>query len=217
MATSVDICNLALSILGDSGTVTSVNPPDGSDQSGHCARWYPVALRRILESNAWSFATKRIKLTKLNNVDIAGYGYKWAYALPSQLLRPLKIEPEDFLFGGASPDRCPALGRFELGLIENDTHRVLFCDIDNPVLTYVSYVDNANLFPGYFIDALMLLLASYLYGPVKRSDSTSQTVVGIMKQYETALSKAKTEDAQTSMRRQQTPYEASQLRARRVL
>ena len=62
----------------------------------------------------------------------------------------------------------------------------------------------------------MLLLASYLYGPVKRADTTSQTVVNIMKQYEAALTKAKTEDAQISMRRREAHYLASQLRAREV-
>lgn len=216
MATSVDICNLALSILGDDGTVVSIMPPDGSDQAGHCARWYPVALRRILESNPWSFATKRSQLTKLNNVDASIYGYKGAYALPSQLLRPLKIESAEYLSEGIDSNLYPELGRFELGIVENNTNRVLFCNITDPVLTYVSYVDTADLFPGYFIDALMLLLASYLYGPMKRSDTTSQTVVGLMRQYEAALSKAKTEDAQISMRRREMPYIASQLRAREV-
>lgn len=216
MATSVDICNLALSILGDDGTVVSLIPPNCSDQAGHCARWYPVALRRILESNPWSFATKRSQLTKLNNVDASIYGYKGAYALPSQFMRALKIESAEYLSEGIDSDLYPELGHFELGLVENNTNRVLFCNVTDPVLTYVAYVDNASLFPGYFVDALMLLLASYLYGPVKRADTTSQTVVNIMKQYEAALTKAKTEDAQISMRRREAHYLASQLRAREV-
>ena len=71
MATSVDICNLALSILGDDATVVSITPPAGSDQAGHCARWYPVALRRIGEANPGSVGTKRRQQTKGNKVGAA--------------------------------------------------------------------------------------------------------------------------------------------------
>ena len=131
-------------------------------------------------------------------------------------MRALKIESAEYLSEGIDSDLYPELGHFELGLVENNTNRVLFCNVTDPVLTYVAYVDNASLFPGYFVDALMLLLASYLYGPVKRADTTSQTVVNIMKQYEAALTKAKTEDAQISMRRREAHYLASQLRAREV-
>ncbi len=220
MATPVDICNLALSVLGDEAGVTSISPADGSDQSGHCARWYPVALRRMLESFAWSFAARRAELTQLNNITASIYGHKYAFALPSKCLRPVKIESKEWLNDAAhydsSHELSPAAASFELGLAENYTGRVLFCDIAAPILTYTSYCETAELFPGYFIDALVLLLASYLYGPIKRADVTSNTVLGILKQYEAALIKAKNEDAQMSMRRRCVDYVASQLRVREV-
>ena len=58
MATEVDICNMALSFLGDRATVTSINPPEGSAQAEHCARFYPMALNEMLAQARWSFATK---------------------------------------------------------------------------------------------------------------------------------------------------------------
>ena len=33
MASDVDVCNLALSHIGDTANVASINPPDGSVQS----------------------------------------------------------------------------------------------------------------------------------------------------------------------------------------
>lgn len=62
MASAVDICNLALARLGDSATVASIDPPEGSAQSEHCARFYPLARRQIFEAHNWSFLIRREKL-----------------------------------------------------------------------------------------------------------------------------------------------------------
>ena len=48
MSSVVDICNIALSRLGDRATVTSIDPPEGSAQADHCRRFYPIALKTIL-------------------------------------------------------------------------------------------------------------------------------------------------------------------------
>ena len=70
MSSVVDICNIALSRLGDRATVTSIDPPEGSAQADHCRRFYPIALKTILATYNWSFATTRkelmpIRLTKM--------------------------------------------------------------------------------------------------------------------------------------------------------
>ena len=59
MASEVDICNLALSHLGDTATIASLDPPEGSAQAEHCARFYPIARDSLLEMHAWGFATSR--------------------------------------------------------------------------------------------------------------------------------------------------------------
>jgi len=61
VASTVDICNLALGYLGDTATVSSLNPPDGSAQAQHCARFYPIA-RTSIEMNA---AGQQIILTNV--------------------------------------------------------------------------------------------------------------------------------------------------------
>ena len=80
MATAVDICNLSLGMLGDSGDVTSITPPDGSPQAGHCARWYPLALRKLYEEHDWSFAIRRARGVELSNIDKDLYEWKYAFS-----------------------------------------------------------------------------------------------------------------------------------------
>ena len=54
MASAVDICNLALSHLGDTATVASLDPPEGSAQAEHCARFYPVARDALVRGRPGS-------------------------------------------------------------------------------------------------------------------------------------------------------------------
>ena len=42
MFSVVEICNLALSHLGDRATVVSIDPPEGSAQAEHCKTYWPL-------------------------------------------------------------------------------------------------------------------------------------------------------------------------------
>lgn len=206
MATAVDICNLALSILGDSGDVTSIKPPDGSPQAGHCARWYPLALRKLFEEHDWSFAIRRSRGVELSNVDEDIYEWKHSFLLPSDCVRLLRVSE-------VGREGMPL--DFEVELYESNSGRAVFTDAKDIVLTYVSYVDTASIFPTYFVQALTLLLASFLLGPVKRSDSTSDVAVRLLQQYEAALSRAKTADSKAGVHRHRAEWPLpSGLRAR---
>ena len=64
MASDVDICNLALSFLGDDANVSSISPPEGSQQSEHCARFYPIARDGLLQMHNWNWASRRVALSQ---------------------------------------------------------------------------------------------------------------------------------------------------------
>lgn len=68
--TEVDLCNLALSHLGDTATVTSISPPDGSPQSIHCARFYPIARDALQEMHTWGFSTRKGAMPLLAQADV---------------------------------------------------------------------------------------------------------------------------------------------------
>ena len=76
MSSEVDICNLALSRLGDDASVASINPPEGSSQAEHCAQFYPIARNSMLQGHDWNFATRRETLALLSGVDT----FNWSYA-----------------------------------------------------------------------------------------------------------------------------------------
>lgn len=58
----VDICNMALSIIGEAPTVTAIDPADGSPHAATCALWYPKAREAVLALRNWSFASQRVAL-----------------------------------------------------------------------------------------------------------------------------------------------------------
>lgn len=58
----VDICNMALSVIGEAPTVTDISPADGSPHAALCALWYPKAREAVLSMRNWSFASQRVAL-----------------------------------------------------------------------------------------------------------------------------------------------------------
>lgn len=206
MATEVDICNLALGLLGDEAAVTSIAPPNGP-QSGHCSRWYPLALRKLFEEAPWAFATRRQKGVELASVDVGLYDYSHAFAVPSACVKLIALKD--------AQTKEPV--EYEVELIESNGSRAIFTDATDVVLVYVEYIKAATVYPTYFTQALVLLLAAYLVGSVKRSDSSSEMARQLFAQYEQALSRAKNQDARQGRqpRRNEWPLSAG-LKARSI-
>lgn len=91
MASEVDICNLMMAHLGDEANISEIDPPDGSIQAEHCARFYPIARDSLLEMHDWNFATKRVALTPTTLPDNAGWLY--AYLKPANTIRVIAVLP----------------------------------------------------------------------------------------------------------------------------
>jgi hypothetical protein len=116
MASVVDICNTALSHIGDSANVTSIEPPDGSAQAGYCAAFYPVAIAAILETHPWGFATVRSRTAPVWSASVCGTwnpllstwtpgtspsnpdsSWRFAYAYPANVVKMIAVLPEHAL------------------------------------------------------------------------------------------------------------------------
>ena len=89
MSNAVTICNLALSHLGDTATVASIQPPEGSVQAEHCARFYPQALRSLLALHHWGFATRYEPLQRVDREGDARFAY--VFALPAEALEMVAV------------------------------------------------------------------------------------------------------------------------------
>lgn len=160
MPSEVDICNLALSHLGDSATVASINPAEGSAQAEHCAIFYPQARDTLLEMHSWSFATRRASAALL---DSSAYNYRYAYAVPNRCLRILSVHAPTACLDEPSMD-------FELEADENGS-RILLTDMPDAVMRYTVALTDPTKFSPLFVDALAWLLASHLAGPLMKGDT----------------------------------------------
>lgn len=209
MATAIDICNLALAHLGDSATVSSITPPEGSAQAEHCARFYPIARDSLLERHNWNFATLRRTLALLASPAPPEWGY--VYDVPSDVLRVLAVyspDASDELIesGVAVPQN------FVRGIYDLTDTPAIFSDTEGAVLRYVQKVADPNRFSPLFVDALSYQLAGYLAGPVYKGEEGVKLGKQMRAVAEGLLTEAKQSDA--NQRRLTTEHRPASVRAR---
>ena len=180
MSTAVDICNMALAYLGDRATVTSIDPPEGSPQADHCARFYPIALGQILRAGSWSFATVRKPLSRVTDVPKEA---NFAYAYPSDCIELLSVHDE-----GGSHIREYSVGRSGDAL-------VLLTRVPVGWVVYSTSETPAEVLPSDLADALAHLLASKLAGAMLTGASGAQMAEEHLKIYLTLLKDVMQRDA----------------------
>jgi hypothetical protein len=154
---------MALSHIGSEARVSSISPPDGSVEAGHCADFYDMARTELLEPGNWNFALKRAALAQTTNLSDA---WAYAYVKPSDCQRALRVLRPSVTVtvftqdtvGAHTDDRDSAA--FD---IEGD---VIYSNEPAAVLIYTRDVVDANKFPASFTSALSFMLSSYLAGPI---------------------------------------------------
>lgn len=210
MASVVDICNLALSNLGDSAIVVSIDPPDGSAQAEHCARFYPIARNTMLEMATWSFATKRVTLAQVTNPSTT---WLYAYAMPSQVVNVLSVLPSDATDDYSQTFSPPDFAQFPNGFrdnpmlnaayspqpytIETDANGddIILTNVEDAVLRYTVLVDDPTKFSPLFVTALSWLLSSMLAGPLIKGDAGSSKAMQCLKIFQAWETQAEASDA----------------------
>jgi len=173
MTNVVTICNQALSHLGSDRLIESISPPDGSVQSRYCATFYGPARMEALEMFAWDFARTRAKLAQLASNPSRVWAF--AYALPSDCVRPLRIPPYN------SGRQLPLPYDDQDGARIDDNERgsatfqiegqALLTNEPEAELIYTRDVVDVTRFSPTFATALSYVLAAYLAGPLVRGDS----------------------------------------------
>lgn len=194
MASEVDICNLALAHLGDTATVASLDPPEGSAQAEHCARFYPMARDSLLESHPWGFATTRVLLGLLNETSPE---WRYAYAQPSDALSIVAILPPS---GHTATPNTPLTNSgavaqtfaCEVGIAGAD---VIFTNQADAILKYTSIVTDTTRFSPLFTMALTWHLASMLAGPILKGEAGAAESKRCATFMQNFLSKAMESDA----------------------
>lgn len=176
MASTIDICNLALANLGDDATVTALVPPDGSAQADFCVRFYPIARDAVIEAHAWSFATRRQSLAVIDTDELPGT-WQYAYALPNPFLSPISILQPQTPSLTSFPISDQSVTGSDLTLTDQGTQDfiietlsdgtlALFTNVEDAILRYIISVEDTSKFTPLFVVALSRLLASMLSGPL---------------------------------------------------
>jgi hypothetical protein len=210
MASAVGICNVALSHIGDSANVTSIDPPDGSAQAGHCATFYPVALSALLEMASWGFATVRGALAPLTANPSTTW--QFAYAYPADVVNVIAVLPQCALddysanFGeqcpwnSPQPDFANPAENFytpQPYATEQDGEgdQIILTNVCGAVLRYTIQVDDTTKFSPLFVLALSYLLASMLAGPIIKGEAGATMANAMLVKFQAFEAQAESSDA----------------------
>lgn len=151
MATSaVEICNLALALLGEAGIVSLAQA--NSEPARLCNLNYAAVRDELLRAQPWNFALTRRSLPRLAAAPT--FGFRNAFALPSEpfCLRAVR------LWAGAGWS-----GDFRI------EGRDLLADCDQADLLYIARIEVPALFDPIFVQCLAHRLAQRVAYPLTRN------------------------------------------------
>lgn len=188
MASIADIWNMALSMLGDTANVQSVDPPDATPQAAHCARFYPTCRDIVLGVHPWTFCTRResLALIDIDPEDIPGWAY--AYAVPVDMLTAVSVMEH-----GVGTPRP-----YVLELSPTDTAMIL-TNANQAVLRYTKQITDTTKYPATVVEVIATLLAAHIAGPLYKGGTGTKLAAEFRKGYHVALAKAATADKNQSL------------------
>ncbi len=140
MTAPADICNLALARIGQ-GKISSL--AEQSAAAVACNDLYDSARRAVLAMHSWRFATK---IDTLAPIDEVVPGYSFSYAIPSDSIHVIGLEPIS---------RVPSI---EFRVVGD----ALWTDDATGQIVYVWDQEDCNTFDPIFISALAYYLAADL-------------------------------------------------------
>jgi hypothetical protein len=188
MATVVDLNNVALGLLGDRATLTSIDPPEGSAQADHCARFWPIARDEALASEDWQFASTYATVVAL---DEEHEHWTYVYTLPADCLIVREGRyGEDAVFAGLDP----VSPQFEMSTNASGTI-VLLTHADVMSVRYTRRVTNPTRYPPKLVTAMAYLLASYLAGPIVKGKAGVQMSIAMRQMWDKLSKEAAVTDA----------------------
>lgn len=167
MASQIDICNLALVLVGEETLATL----DESKSGRLLNRLWDITRDDVLRDHPWNFAKKRTTLAQL--ADAPEWGYAYQYQLPVDCLRVIGLN-------GRETDY-----RVEGGTIQTNEATCY--------LEYVARIEDPTLYDSRFVDALAAKLAARIAYPLSGSAAMAEKMAAV---YEKALAGATGIDSQ---------------------
>lgn len=195
MASAVQICNQALSHVGSEARVSSISPPDGSVEAGHCSAFYDQARTELLEPGNWRFSLKRALLAQTANLSNA---WAYAYVLPSDCLRALRILRAHTSVTVFNQNSASATTDDRDSAPFDIEGSVLYSNEPDAVLLYGQDVTDTTKFSPTFTACFGHLLASYLAGPIVKGNEGTRLGIALRQQAMTLADVSATASANAS-------------------
>lgn len=189
MASMIDICNLALSHLGEGETIADLE--EGSVNADRCAVYYPIALGQMLERHDWGFATVRTTLALLS--DDTGTAWTYSYSVPTSYVRAIAVLYPEAADNQNQPFDIETLANGDLAI---------FTNVEDAILRYVKRVTDTAKFTPLFVTALSRLMAGYLAGPIIKGTDGMRVGQAQMQQFEVDFARAAAADANSGHKTQ---------------
>jgi hypothetical protein len=185
VATEVELCNHALSLIGES-RISSLT--EANERARICNLLYDQTRDELLASFEWPFAVERRALSAVDEENLTQWGY--SYSLPPDYLKMLDVlDDESYrrvmstgygLGGHVSSTDMFYLNR-RVATHEEPFYRIqgnrLYTDFSPCYVRYIARVENPVLFPELFVTALAASLAAKVAPRLSQNFQLAQTMM----------------------------------------
>lgn len=178
MASSTEICNIALSHLNIGKEIAALDT-EQSQEASACRRFYDTALDAVLRDFNWPFSTKIDVLALIEEDPNDEWAYSYRY--PTDCLKIRRV-----LSGVRNDNRQ---SRVEYKIARDDAGQVVFCDIEDAEIEYSVREEDPEKYPSDFILAFSYRLAGYIAPRLTKGDPYKLGEKA-MQMYDIELSKA---------------------------
>lgn len=174
MTSVVDICNIALSRIGNGQRIDSLD--ERSAQAEQCGLFYELTRDAVLRDFNWPFATKYQTLAQVaTSPDATGM---YNYAMPDDCLFARRLV-NDIWPAAYWPyrDHCyglPQIPAVPFHVILGESGRLISTSITPANLEYTAKVEDSSLFDSQFVSALSWKLAVEISLTLAKEQSVAQ-------------------------------------------
>lgn len=152
----VDLCNLALSLIGNKA-ITSIENLTTTEEK-ICKLWYDKTLKQALINASPNFARARKNISMSNYIN--PFGFTNAFKIPNDCLKVLGIGEEENIQSDFSVE-----GEY---ILTNENQ-------DNSLpIRYVKYIEDDTKFSSGFIDYFVYLLANNICYQINKDSNLKQ-------------------------------------------
>ena len=176
MASVVQICNMALSRIGNSQRIDSLT--ERSIQAEQCSLFYEQTRDTVLRDFNWPFATKFQVLAEVATNPDPSHAY--SYAMPTDCLKARGIVDQLFpvssqYVGAWADEPVMRINRavIPFRVIQGDSTRLIATSVSPATLEYTARIEDPGLFDSMFISALAWKLAVELSLPLAKEQNVA--------------------------------------------